>query len=607
MLSIWRSFPGSAQGGELASLSTRSREVMWALHQRLSTEKRRAPASPSLELFPRDSAALEFQSPGSSRAPNAPNQCMQSPLHQQLPCATSPGPRSSLTADRDGGTRGAWVGSRLSETKSRGSGRRCLEFSATQGLFSRSLQETHASEDVLSERNWSVKAARCPFPGWTPGASTSPQTMTERRRSPEAATPASPFEKARMFSSLVLGAVASSPSSEGAACMSPFSPSSAFAASTKRGKRYIPFRTPRNPKSKHILATPPPLFAATALDAASLSLPADAHLTADDSGSLQCLQLSPFHAVRVFQAFLPLAPKRLADSEYPRFLGDTEPLFSATKTDDTLQKDEQAEAPMSPAPAFGDEALVYLTLNVAADLKRESVRGVCTLQHGVGSNVRLAVFCPDEEAPAMLALGADYAGVDALLPRIAKGWVGFDKTLAVASVMPKLLKVARVLGPRKLMPSPKSGTVVTNLSEAVRAVKRGETVEFRAEGDSGEVRIVVGRQDFEASQLLENIKCVVKEVLKARPRSSGARQDEATQAFARSFVWPPLHFVERRRRLLMEKNLLPAIPELAGGRARQQTTNADAFIVAGSLWAQGTPAIQMDPAQLLPSSVGYYR
>ncbi|KFG37156.1 L1P family of ribosomal protein, partial [Toxoplasma gondii FOU] len=96
-------------------------------------------------------------------------------------------------------------------------------------------------------------------------------------------------------------------------------------------------------------------------------------------------------------------------------------------------------------------------------------------------------------------------------------------------------------------------------------------------------------------------------VLKARPRSSGARQDEATQAFARSFVWPPLHFVERRRRLLMEKNLLPAIPELAGGRARQQTTNADAFIVAGSLWAQGTPAIQMDPAQLLPSSVGYYR
>ncbi|CBZ50263.1 ribosomal protein L1, related [Neospora caninum Liverpool] len=262
---------------------------------------------------------------------------------------------------------------------------------------------------------------------------------------------------------------------------------------------------------------------------------------------------------------------------------------------------------MPPTTAFGEDSLVYLTLNVNADLKRESVRGVCTLQHGVGSNVRLAVFCPDEEAPAMLALGADYAGVDALLPRIAKGWVGFDKTLAVASVMPKLLKVARVLGPRKLMPSPKSGTVVTNLSEAVRAVKQGEAVEFRAEGDSGEVRVVVGRQDFEASQLLENIKCVVKEVLKARPRSSGTRQDEATQAFARSFVWPPLHFVERRRRLLMEKNLLPAIPELARNRARQQKASADAFIVAGALWAQGTPAIQMDPAQLLPASVGYYR
>ncbi|PFH31156.1 L1P family of ribosomal protein [Besnoitia besnoiti] len=343
-----------------------------------------------------------------------------------------------------------------------------------------------------------------------------------------------------------------------------------------------------------------------------LAAPQYQHQAEEQGGASQALQLSPFHAVRILQAFLPPTPKTHSDRDYNPILqaesvSSHGSKSSASPREATPKQDTEEDSPVPAAASFGEDSLVYLTLNVAADLKRESVRGVCTLQHGVGSNVRLAVFCPDDEAPAMLALGADYAGVDALLPRIAKGWVGFDKTLAVASVMPKLLKVARILGPRKLMPSPKSGTVVTNLSEAVRAVKSGEAVEFRAEGDAGEVRVVVGRRDFEASQLLENIKCVVKEVLKARPRSSGAKQDEATQAFAQAFVWPPLHFVERRRRILMEKNLLPAIPELAGGRARQQKANADAFIVAGALWAQGTPSIQMDPAQLLPTSVGYYR
>ncbi|PHJ19985.1 l1p family of ribosomal protein, partial [Cystoisospora suis] len=290
-----------------------------------------------------------------------------------------------------------------------------------------------------------------------------------------------------------------------------------FIFSGLRFKRYIPFHTPKNPKSKNATALPPPLFASATLNvmrhAVLPSSPSEAEYAL--SGSLR---LSPFQAVRVLQAFLPPAANRLSNTPVgPLFTLQNGPLGYVHAPLRCLDGSSPAPPHVDSAPrvsadgVLGEESLVYLTLNVAADLKRESVRGVCTLQHGVGSNVRLAVFCPEEEAPTMLALGADYAGVDTLIPRIAKGWVAFDKTLAVANVMPKLLKVARVLGPRKLMPSPKSGSVVSNLSEAVRAVKSGECVEFRAEGETGEVRVVVGRRDFTATQLLDNIKCVVKE------------------------------------------------------------------------------------------------
>lgn len=147
------------------------------------------------------------------------------------------------------------------------------------------------------------------------------------------------------------------------------------------------------------------------------------------------------------------------------------------------------------------------------------VRGATALPHGTGKAVRVAVFARDEAAEAARAAGAEVVGADDLIADIAaSGGAGlkFDKAVATPDMMSKLGRVARILGPRGLMPNPKLGTVTVNVADAVSQLKKGR-VEFRAD-KGGVVHAAVGRASFSEEQVAANIGALVGALLAARPK-----------------------------------------------------------------------------------------
>ncbi|CAJ1443014.1 unnamed protein product, partial [Effrenium voratum] len=165
------------------------------------------------------------------------------------------------------------------------------------------------------------------------------------------------------------------------------------------------------------------------------------------------------------------------------------------------------------------DGLVTFWTRLNVDLSRESVRGTCNLPHGLSTKLKVLAFCPDDQIEEMLAAGADFAGITEPLRRIGQGWMGFDRCLATPSIMPQVMKIAKVLGPRKMMPNPKSGTVVPNLPVAIKEAKGGALLEYRAEGE-GELKATIGDANFTDAKILENMKFLVQTLLRARPRSA---------------------------------------------------------------------------------------
>eukprot|EP00873_Tetraselmis_striata_P011737 jgi/Tetstr1/432001/TSEL_021477.t1 len=174
---------------------------------------------------------------------------------------------------------------------------------------------------------------------------------------------------------------------------------------------------------------------------------------------------------------------------------------------------------------------VDLAINLGTNPKRgdQSVRSSVSLPHGTGSTVRVGVFVPPEEVEAALAAGADVAGADDLIQHVQETGGGskmsFDKVLATPDMMKALSRVARILGPRGLMPNPKLGTIVqpSALAEAIAEMKRGR-VEFRADKGSV-VHVPIGKVNFSSKQLAENAGALVDALLAARPaklKGSGA-------------------------------------------------------------------------------------
>ena len=139
------------------------------------------------------------------------------------------------------------------------------------------------------------------------------------------------------------------------------------------------------------------------------------------------------------------------------------------------------------------------------------------LPHGQGKNLKVIVFCKDENANAAKAAGADHVGGDELIEKVMGGWMDFDVAIATPSMMKDVGKLGKVLGPRGLMPSPKAGTVTDNPVKAVKEVKGGR-IEFKMD-KFGNVNTLVGKLSFSEEALAENAAALVEQIMKARPKS----------------------------------------------------------------------------------------
>lgn len=168
---------------------------------------------------------------------------------------------------------------------------------------------------------------------------------------------------------------------------------------------------------------------------------------------------------------------------------------------------------------FDETVELAMNLNVDPRHSDQAVRGVCALPSGSGRTVKVAVFAKDAKADEAKAAGAELVGGEELLADIEKGKIGFDRCIATPDMMAVVGRVAKILGPRGLMPNPKVGTVTTDIKAAVEAAKGG-AVEFRAE-KAGIIQAGIGKTSFSEDQLLANIKALVSAVQKARP--SGAK------------------------------------------------------------------------------------
>jgi len=160
---------------------------------------------------------------------------------------------------------------------------------------------------------------------------------------------------------------------------------------------------------------------------------------------------------------------------------------------------------------------VDLVLNLNYDYKRTEhrLRGTVVLPHGNGKTVRVAVFATGEKAEQAKKAGADFVGGEDLVQKIKDGFVAFERCFAVPELMPIVSKIARVLGPRGLMPNPKQGTVTQNLTEVIETAKRGQ-VTFKTD-KTGNVHVALAKVNFDDNKIMENLMVVVKAIIKAKP------------------------------------------------------------------------------------------
>ena len=164
---------------------------------------------------------------------------------------------------------------------------------------------------------------------------------------------------------------------------------------------------------------------------------------------------------------------------------------------------------------FDETVDVYMKLGVDTTKTDSPVRGVVKLPNGSGKKVRVLVFAGGDMAEAARAAGADYVGMDDMVEKVMGGWTEFDVAIATVEAMKSVRKCARVLGPRGLMPNPKTGTVTDDPATAVKESKGGK-VEFRMD-KTGNVAVVAGKRSFEADKLVGNINAIVEAIAAARP------------------------------------------------------------------------------------------
>src|SRR4051794_26418958 len=166
------------------------------------------------------------------------------------------------------------------------------------------------------------------------------------------------------------------------------------------------------------------------------------------------------------------------------------------------------------------DATVEVAMRLGVDPRKadQMVRGVVNLPHGTGKTARVIVFAAGDKAAEAEAAGADAVGTDELVKRIQDGWLDFDAAIATPDQMAKIGRIARILGPRGLMPNPKTGTVTMDVTKAVTDIKGGK-ITFRVDKHSN-LHLIIGKASFTDTQLVENYAAVLDEVLRTKPSAS---------------------------------------------------------------------------------------
>jgi large subunit ribosomal protein L1 len=170
-----------------------------------------------------------------------------------------------------------------------------------------------------------------------------------------------------------------------------------------------------------------------------------------------------------------------------------------------------------PKPKFDGSIDLHFNLNVDTKKSDQMVRGTVVLPHGTGKKVRVAVFCKGEHERQAREAKADYVGGTELIDKVGAGFLDFDCAIATPEMMKDLSKLGKVLGPRGLMPSPKTGTVTNDITKAIEDVRKGK-VEFRVDKQGG-IHLSVGKVSFSEDQLNDNASRVIEAINESKPAS----------------------------------------------------------------------------------------
>jgi len=181
-------------------------------------------------------------------------------------------------------------------------------------------------------------------------------------------------------------------------------------------------------------------------------------------------------------------------------------------------KDAIAILKQSPSVKFDQTIDVALKVGVDPKKSDQIVRGTVSLPHGTGKSLKILVFARGDKVTEALAAGADFAGHDDLVEKVAKGWTDFDAVIATPDMMREVGKLGKVLGPRGLMPTPKAGTVTTDVQKAINELKAGR-IEFKLDKTSS-INNGVGKLSFSEDKIEENVRTFLNAVLRAKPASA---------------------------------------------------------------------------------------
>ncbi len=174
-----------------------------------------------------------------------------------------------------------------------------------------------------------------------------------------------------------------------------------------------------------------------------------------------------------------------------------------------------------PVPKFDETVDLAIRLGVDPRKADQMVRGTVNLPHGTGRTMRVAAFATGDAARAAQEAGADLIGGEDVVQEVLKGTIDFDAAVATPDMMPLVGRAGRVLGPRGLMPNPKTGTVTPDIGKAVSDIKAGK-LEYRTDRQ-GNVHLVIGKRSFDDQRLLENYLAVVDEIMRAKPAAAKGR------------------------------------------------------------------------------------